>query len=122
MNKPDLVWAKHRWKVSVAALAYRMNNLELMSDWSYHNVCVHIARGGKDREVASLPREQSQVLNKVLRTLRSDGTKLTDIADQLHLRPDDVRAMFVGLVTAAVDGEGHHSTDASQRPNLRLVD
>jgi Zn-dependent peptidase ImmA (M78 family)/DNA-binding XRE family transcriptional regulator len=115
----DLIRAKHRWKVSVAALAYRMNHLGMLSDWSYHNVCVHLARVGRHREPSSLPREQSQVLNKVLRALRGDGMRLSQIASELHLRVDDLQAMLNGLVTGAIDGEGHGQ--ATSRPDLRIV-
>lgn len=116
----DLVSAKHRWKVSVAALARRLNDLGMMSDWGYHNVCVHIARTGRDRESASLPREQSQVLGKVLRLLRSDGVFMPDIASQLFIKVDDLQAMLGGLVTTGLAGEGERTDRA--HPRLRLVE
>lgn len=115
----DLVAAKHRWKVSVAALAYRMHEVDLMTDWAYHRFNVQLSRMGRTEEPNPLPREQSQVLTKVLAALRQEGTSRADIAAQLRIYGADLDALIGRLAPSAIEGGGE-ATD-SPRPNLRLV-
>lgn len=117
----DLGTAKHRWRVSVAALAFRMHKLNLITDWNYHNLCVQISTFGRDREMKSLPREQSQVLGKVLGSLRDQGKGRSDLAAALHVHQPDVDALLTGLVLAGINGDGESTGEPSLRPALRLV-
>ncbi|MEM9034356.1 MAG: XRE family transcriptional regulator [Actinomycetota bacterium] len=116
----DLVTAKHRWKVSVAALGFRLRQLELMTDWSYHRLCVQLSRIGRAEEPNSLPREQSQVLAKTLAALRKEGITRARIASELNLRRSDLDALIGRLVVTSVDG-GREATPPSHPP-LRLVE
>ena len=118
-NLATLVTLKHRWKVSTAALNYRLHDLGLLSDWHYRSLCIEISRMGRDRELNSLPREQSQMLGKVLGLLREDSTTREDIARELHLYQADVDAVLAGLVIGSVAGSGE--TVRQARPNLRLA-
>jgi Zn-dependent peptidase ImmA (M78 family)/transcriptional regulator with XRE-family HTH domain len=112
----DLAVAKHRWRVSVAALARRLHGLDLISDWQYHSVCVQIASTiGRDREMNSLPREQSQVLPQVF---GPGGVTRREVAEALHVPVAEIDALLGGLVLSALDG-GEERTD--RRANLRLV-
>ncbi len=114
-----LVTLKHRWKVSTAALNYRLHDLGLTSDWHYRSLCIEISRMGRDRELNSLPREQSQMLAKVFALLRAEGISRADIAEALHLYPADLDAVLNGLVLGSVDGDGVRTSGV--RPNLRVV-
>src|ERR1700742_2303507 len=42
----DLVVAKKRWGVSVAALAYRLHKLGVLSAWQYRTFCIQINQRG----------------------------------------------------------------------------
>lgn len=42
----DLVQAKRAWGVSVAALAYRMHRLGILSGWQYQSFCIQIQTHG----------------------------------------------------------------------------
>ena len=42
----DLVLAKKRWGVSVAALAYRLHKLGILSDWQYRGLCIEMNQIG----------------------------------------------------------------------------
>lgn len=117
----DLAAAKHRWKVSVAALAFRMHQEDMISDWNYHNLCVQISTFGRDREMHPLPREQSQVLTKLLVAMRDNGQSRTDIATALHLYQADIDALFGGLVLVSIEGDGQGEGSEARRPNLRIV-
>jgi Zn-dependent peptidase ImmA (M78 family)/DNA-binding XRE family transcriptional regulator len=71
-NFQQLVKAKYRWNVSVANLTYRMNRLEMLTDWQYRSVFIELnRRGGRDKEPVGLGKEPlrqetSQVLEKGL--------------------------------------------------------
>lgn len=52
----QLVRFKVYWTVSVAALAYRLHDVGLVSDWHYRNLCIEIAkRGYRKREPTRHP-------------------------------------------------------------------
>jgi len=62
------------WNVAVAALAYRMHTLGLLSDWEYRMLFIEIGEAGYRRtEPQSGPREKSQVLEKVFEIARARG-------------------------------------------------
>ncbi|HEX7167544.1 MAG TPA: ImmA/IrrE family metallo-endopeptidase [Acidimicrobiales bacterium] len=116
----DLVAAKARWRVSAAALNYRLHQLGIITDWHYRSLCIEIAKIGRDRELNSIPREQSQVLTKVLAAMRAEGVGRADIARDLRLPVSEVDSMLSGLVVSALTGGGNRDA-AAPRPNLRVV-
>ena len=66
-----LVKLKKYWTVSVAALAYRLHMVGILSDWHYRTLCIQIAsRGYRKQEPDEAQRETSQVLEKVFRLLQ----------------------------------------------------
>ena len=68
----QLITAKARWGVSVAALAYRLHKLGLLSEWQYRTFCIQISkRGFRTDEPNGLPRETSVIWKKVLNDLWS---------------------------------------------------
>ncbi len=115
----DLVSAKTRWRVSVMALAYRLHNLGWITDWHFRSLCIEIAKKGREIEPNSIPREQSQVLAKVLKALRAEGSGKADIANALNYRTSDIDALMDGLTVSSIAGEGE-STPSSP-PRLRVV-
>ena len=65
----ELVVAKKRWGVSTAALAYRLHKLGILSDWQYRTFCIQInQKGYRTEEPNGLPREESVIWKKVLRS------------------------------------------------------
>src|SRR5260370_4308668 len=46
----DLVKAKKRWRVSVAALNYALHKLGVISDWRYRGYCIELNRLGRSNE------------------------------------------------------------------------
>lgn len=106
----DLVRAKYRWKVSVANLAYRMNRLGMLTDWQYRSIFVELnRRGGRDKEPVApgmepLPRERSQVLEKVFRALRDDKVSKASIARDLAIPLRDLNDSVFGLVLTPLEG------------------
>jgi Zn-dependent peptidase ImmA (M78 family) len=115
-----IIQAKRIWKVAAMALAHRLHEIGLSTDWHYRSTCYELGkRGYRSKERYGTVRETSQVLDKVFRTLRSEGTTATSVARDLHISPDVLSELVFGLVVTTVEGEG--SGGSSQRPQLNLV-
>ena len=112
-NLPSLIEAKHEWGVSVAALAYRMHALDLLSDWQYRSLFVEMGRVGYlTNEPRGRQAESSAVLNKVMRSLRDDGVSLTAVARDLRIYPDELNKLVFGLVLTEVPASQNLSSVA----------
>ncbi|KWH09742.1 XRE family transcriptional regulator [Burkholderia territorii] len=121
---PGLVRAKHYWKVSVAALNYRLHALGMTTDWIYRTLCIQLAEAGyRTSEPEPAPHEKSLVLEKVFKTLRDEGTSRSDVADALAISPKEIDALTFNLMlnVLAGGGEGGQSTRHAKRDALRLV-
>jgi len=121
----SLMSLKSYWGVSLAALAYRMSSLGLVSEWTYRNLCIHIAKNGyRTNEPAPMRRESSQMLAKVFDSIKADGVKRADIAASLCISNEDLNALTFMLTIGSV-GVGQHSAAPSgvvtSSPKLRLV-
>jgi hypothetical protein len=64
-------------------------------------------------------RETSQLLTKVFRALRAQGTTPHGIARELLLDVEELNGLVFGLVLTALPGEGDPRRPT--RPNLTLV-
>lgn len=119
---PRLISLKKTWNVSVASLAYRLHQIGVLSEWHYRNLAVEIAaRGYRRSEPDGSQRETSQVLGKVLRSLRQEGVGWASVARELWLNPRDLDALVFGLVLLPVAGDGGSGERKSQA-NLRVVE
>jgi len=115
-----LIKLKRRWKVSVAALTYRLRSLDLLSEWHYRSLCIEIARRGyRSKEPEEGPRETSQLLAKILTALREEGVGKLEIASALHQSPPDLDALVFGLAMVSLQGVGRGNGKSSSK--LRLV-
>lgn len=115
----DLINAKHRWRASTAALNFRLHQLGITSDWHYRELCIEISRLGRTIEPNPLPREQSQLLSKVLAHLRHEGLGRREIAAALAMYQPDLDALMFGLTLSSVSG-GNEGV-GRERDHLRLV-
>lgn len=113
----SLAAMKQTWKVSVAALGYRLHELGLVTDWHYKHFNIELSRYGRRKEPAPLSRETSAVLRKALATLAEEGVTLRDIASQLHLPLVELQALAFGL--ALVPGDA--TNPGNGRGSLRLI-
>jgi len=100
----QLIKAKSRWRVSVAALNYRMHKLGLVSDWRYRDLCIEIATKGYGKnEPLPIEREKSVVWQKVLKALWTERTTVANIANDLNLPESEVNGLIFGV--SALSGE-----------------
>jgi Zn-dependent peptidase ImmA (M78 family)/transcriptional regulator with XRE-family HTH domain len=113
----SLAAMKSTWKVSVAALGYRMHDLGLISDWHYKHFNIELSRRGRSNEPAPLPRETSAVIRKSLAVLAEEGVTLREIARELRLPVAELQALAFGL--GVVEGDG--TSLSPRRGPLHLV-
>lgn len=103
------------WHVSPPTLAHRLRDLGLLSRTQHATVCAQLAR----RTTAPAHRETSQLLTKVFRSLRAQGTTPHAIARELLLDVEELNGLVFGLVLTALPSRGT-STDP-HRPHLTLI-
>lgn len=122
---PRLVKAKHTWNVSVPALAHRLHDVGVITDWQYWSLCRDIQQAGfRTEEPESAPREMSRVWEKVFSMLRDDGVSRVALAARFGWNVDELNALVFGLVLGAVPGQGGDSaadTPPRDRPKLQLL-
>ena len=82
---------------SAMAMARRLHDLKLLSDWKYRSVVIELSqRGYRSAEPDGIQREQSQLLRKVL-FMMDEHTTTADTAAALHLTTDVVRTYLRDL-------------------------
>ena len=114
----QLVEAKERWGVSVAALARNVFEAGLVSDWTYRELCRQISiRGYRTSEPNARPREESVLWRKVFESLWRDRQSKEHVARELCIPIDEIQALIGGLYG---DKVGHISA-GSRKPDLRAV-
>jgi Zn-dependent peptidase ImmA (M78 family) len=120
----DLIKAKRRWNVALSNLAYRMQALQLLTEWQYRSIFTEISRRGhRTREPNSIPPETSQVLGKVFLALRDEGMSKADVARELSMPIGELDKLVFGLVLTTIEGEGESGTfEQNKRPELKLVE
>ncbi|MBG7618996.1 ImmA/IrrE family metallo-endopeptidase [Herbaspirillum sp. AP02] len=123
-----LIKLKRYWGVSLAAMAYRYSSLRQITEWSYRNLCIEIAKNGyRTTEPDPIEeRETSQLFSKVLEFLQSQKIGRSEIAKKLFISIDEVNALTFNLTRlSVVSGVGSiedaSEADLKQPPTLRLV-
>lgn len=120
-----LIKLKRVWGVSVAALAYRLREVGLLSDWNYRGVAIELSqRGFRRQEPESVERETSLVLGKVFQALARQGVKKTDVARELGIPLTELESLVFGLIIASSAGSRHYPVvpGVASPPTLRLID
>lgn len=99
----QLIRLKQRWKVSVAALNYRLHRVGITTDWRNRDLCIQISREGYHRkEPNGIPRERSMVWEKVLKLLWAERKTFRAIASDLSLPESEVSALIYGVINSGV--------------------
>jgi len=106
-----LVKLKRRWGVSVAALAHRLHELDIIGPWPYRNLCIALSsKGYRAKEPNPMERESSRVLAKVFAQLRTDGVTINDLASDLAIPAEEIRRLVFGLAIVGLDGGSTRNT------------
>ena len=101
-----LVKLKKIWGVSVAALAYRLHELAIISDWQYRGLAIEISKNGRTLEPEGMPRESSLMLPMIFRRLHEEGIGRGRIARELAIAATELEQLLLGLAMTKVDGGG----------------
>jgi Zn-dependent peptidase ImmA (M78 family)/DNA-binding XRE family transcriptional regulator len=109
---------KRTWRASAAAIVRRLFELQLTTAWHYRRINVELSRRGRHNEPEPIERETSAVLEQALATLAKEGTGLRQIAAELMIPVNELRALCFGF--ASVNGGGVGT--GTPRGSLRLVD
>jgi Zn-dependent peptidase ImmA (M78 family)/DNA-binding XRE family transcriptional regulator len=121
----SLIHAKKHWGVSVAALNYRLRSVGLTTEWINRNLCIQIAQAGyRTNEPKSMPRETSQLLEKVFNALRDENMGRFNIANDLRVSAYEIDELTYGLLKMGVVPDRHESlsvTGVKNSAQLTLV-
>lgn len=120
---PDtILQAKRVWKVSATALAHRLYELDLLTDWGYRAACVQLSQWGYRRaEPDGITRESSQLLAKVFRSLREHGETLASVAADIGVTPGELQDHIFGLALTAIPGTSQGTGPSAGRAHLHIV-
>jgi len=111
----ELIQAKRRWGVSVAALNYRLHKMGVISDWQNRTFNIELStRGYRKSEPDGLPAEVSVVWPQVLADLWGERLTRDHVAEKLDLPADELS----GLLFQNHIAKPNRTTAA----NLRVVD
>lgn len=115
--------AKQRWGVAAMALTHRLHQLELISDWVYRDNCVALAKSGfrSNEPRNAVTPERSQVLDKLLTTLRRRGLSMQAIAADLNLEVEELVQYFFGLAFLWVPNAAEVEAAGPRSKQLWLV-
>jgi Zn-dependent peptidase ImmA (M78 family) len=109
---------KKRWGVSAMALVHRLHDLKIISDWQYRGLCIELSTDGyRSDEKDGAQRDTSQVLEKVLSALRSEGITRGRIAREIGFTAAEIDSLLVGLVIASVSASASPNTEAPRSTN-----
>lgn len=114
----QLVEAKERWGVSVAALARTAFDTNLISDWNYRELCRQMSiLGYRTKEPMGREREKSVLWKKIFEELWKDGVTRDCIAKELKLPFDEIQSLVGELVTE----DPIAATFMKERHRLRVI-
>jgi Zn-dependent peptidase ImmA (M78 family)/DNA-binding XRE family transcriptional regulator len=114
----QVIQAKKRWAVSVLALIHRLHRVGVMSPWQYRMFCIQATElGYRNAEPFGIAREQSVVWQKVLTALWRERVTKKEIADALHVPPQEIENLLFGLANML----GHGGPEEKTKRALRLV-
>lgn len=97
----QLIKAKKRWGVSVAALAYRSHKSGLISDWVYRSLCIQINKRFGKTEPNGLAKEKSVVWDHVFKDLWASGVSKDKLAKELCIPVGELENLVFGLIGVA---------------------
>ena len=121
----NLIQLKKVWLVSLASLVRRLKDLDLITEWHYRSLNIEMAKRGMLRhEPEPINRETSQILTKIFRSLRDNGTTKTNIANNLGIPAGEIDQLVFGLafIGATVSDTGRSIEKTFIKPDLKLID
>jgi Zn-dependent peptidase ImmA (M78 family)/DNA-binding XRE family transcriptional regulator len=117
----QILQAKRTWRVSAAALNYRLHKIGAVSDWLYRRFNIQLSKAFGQIEPNGIEREVSLLWEKVFAQLRVEKITKHDIAHQLGLPIAEFESLIFGLSRMqSIDGSG--IARGRSRAQLRVVE
>lgn len=111
---------KSRWGVAAIALAYRLHDLGMLSDWLYQTACVNLSRlGYRSREPGGMDRESSKLLSQVMTDLWQTRGGFENLCSELAVNERDINDLVFNLAPIAFTGAAQKTLRS--RPDLKLI-
>ncbi len=83
---------KKAWKVSATLFVVRLNETGLLTSWSYRSLMIELTQQGyRTGEPDGIERETSAFFQNALTELRKENITIRHLAQQLQLKPNDLR-------------------------------
>jgi len=120
----NLIQLKKIWNVSIASLVRRLFDLKLITEWQYRTLYIEMSsRKMLKEEPEGISKERSQILEKVFKTLRLEGTTRNDVAQQLNFPVDEIDQLTFNLafIGTTIKGSSQRQDPNRPPPNLKLV-
>ncbi|MDD3012290.1 MAG: XRE family transcriptional regulator [Candidatus Gastranaerophilales bacterium] len=117
----NLIQLKHQWIVSVAALVYRLKDLQLLTEWQHRMLVIELAQKGyTKKEPEPAEKETSQILTKVFNALKEDNINKDDIAKDLMISKIELEKLVFGLPLVGISG-GNKGESQKSKADLKPV-
>lgn len=101
----NLIRAKKRWGVSVAALNYRLHKLRVVSEWQNRSLNIEMSsRGFRRQEPEGLPPETSALWPQIFTSLWRERISRDQIASELNVPTGELDAILHRLTGGVSDG------------------
>lgn len=111
----NLIQAKKRWGVSVAALNYRLHKLGIVSDWQNRSLNIEMSsRGFRRQEPEGLAPETSALWPQVFATLWRERVTRDHIANELHIPTRELDSILFQLT-------GRTKSEPAKQGELRSI-
>jgi Zn-dependent peptidase ImmA (M78 family)/transcriptional regulator with XRE-family HTH domain len=116
----EIIWKKLRWRVAAIALAYRLHDLGLLTDWLYHTTCVDLSRMGyRSGEPRGIERESSRLLSQVMADLLTTSGGFRALCNALGVSAHDINDLVFDLAPLVLPGDGRQSPP--NPPDLTVI-
>jgi Zn-dependent peptidase ImmA (M78 family)/transcriptional regulator with XRE-family HTH domain len=114
---------KHKkyWGVAALALVHRLHKLGIIREWQYRTLCIELTAAGYRKREDEMPRDTSQVFDKVFKTLRAEGVTRGAIARDLSITSAELDSLLVGLVIASVANAQPENQQVSKNAPTRAT-
>jgi len=116
-----LIQMKHEWLVSLAAMIYRLKELDLLTEWQNRTFVIDLRkRGWHKDEPYSIPKETSQIFSKIFQTLEEEKISKVNVAQELNISKKDLCRLLFDLPVMEIKG-GNTGLKQNSKANLKLL-
>lgn len=118
----QLIKAKKRWGVSLAALAFRLHKLNLLSDWNYRTICININKRFRVSEPEPINREESVIWKRIFDEMWKERISKNHIAKSINVPLEEIENLVFGIASTSTSTLNVPIESAdSNKPELKII-